>query len=305
MGVAHCVGSDMCYWLMPVSGIPIINTTVQHITGKDLRNPDIKNRVDEFNTPLSHRLDDSNFTLDGNDINYFYPNDLYKVPQNGDPVQGDTDMEEWPEADDVDSYDKLIGAMFLLNQTRYPDHVTTKATVVCHKTDNLGNPMGKAHANPLLDTREYIVELEDGTYDSYFANVIAENLWSQCDAEGREFNSVRNIIGHRADNTAISKPNGFYYVNGQPRARKTTKGWMVNVEFTDGSTTWLPLKDVKESNPIELAEYAILSGIEEEPAFKWWVPMVIRKRNRMVNKVKKKYWRTMHKFGIRLPKKCC
>ena len=28
----------------------------------------------------------------------------------------------------------------------------------------------------------------------------------------------------------------------------------------------------------------------------------MRKRHRMINKVKKKYWRTMHKFGIRLPK---
>ncbi len=67
-------------------------------------------------------------------------------------------------------------------------------------------------------------------------------------------------------------------------------------------TSWLPLKDVKESNPIELAEYAILNHIDDEPAFKWWVPLVIRKRNRMINKVKKKYWRTTHKFGIRLPK---
>ena len=83
MGVAHRVGSNMCYWLMPVSDIPIVNTTVQHITGEDLRNPDIKNRVEEFNTQLSHRLDDSNFTLDGNDIDHFYPNDLYKVSERG------------------------------------------------------------------------------------------------------------------------------------------------------------------------------------------------------------------------------
>jgi hypothetical protein len=65
---------------------------------------------------------------------------------------------------------------------------------------------------------------------------------------------------------------------------------MIYVEFTDGTTAWLPLKDVKESNPIELAEYAILNRIDDKPAFKWWVSLVIRKRNRMVNKVKGKYW---------------
>jgi hypothetical protein len=48
----------------------------------------------------------------------------------------------------------------------------------------------------------------------------------------------------------------------------TTSGWKINVEFTDGTTAWLPLKDVKESNPIELAEYVILNSIDDKPAFK-------------------------------------
>ena len=144
--------------------------------------------------------------------------------------------------------------------------------------------------------------MEDGTYDSYFANTIAENLFSQCDAEGREFNTIREITGHRTDGHALSKADGQYMVGGHLRPKKTTAGWKINVEFTDGSTAWLPLKDVKESNPIELAEYAIQNRIDDEPAFKWWVSLVIRKRNRMVNKVKKKYWRTTHKFGIRIPK---
>ncbi len=73
-------------------------------------------------------------------------------------------------------------------------------------------------------------------------------------------------------------------------------------EFVDGNAQWLQLKEVKESNPVELAEYALSNKIQEEPAFKWWVPTVLRKRKRIINKVKKKYWCTTHKFGIRLPK---
>ena len=53
MGVAHRVGSDMCYWLMPVSGIPVVNSSVQHVTAEDIRDPDIKARVDDFNTRLT------------------------------------------------------------------------------------------------------------------------------------------------------------------------------------------------------------------------------------------------------------
>lgn len=51
-----------------------------------------------------------------------------------------------------------------------------------------------------------------------------------------------------------------------------------------------------------MAEYAIANRIDDEPAFKWWVPLVFRKRDRMINKVKKKFWRTTHKFGICIPK---
>ena len=307
MGVAHRVGSDMCYWLMPVSGVPVVNSSVQHVTADERRNPEITHRIEDFNTRLNTRLDDTNFALPGGDIDDFYPNDVYEIPtqedaQNGDPNGGDDDADDRPEADDIDSYDNLIGATFLLDPLKSPDNVATRATVVRRKTDYLGNPLGRAHANPLLDTREYEVELEDGTYDSYFANTIAENLYSQCDAEGREFNAIKDIIGHKTDGHALTKADGHRVVGNHLQPKKTTAGWKINVEFTDGMTSWLPLKDVKESNPIELAEYAILNHIDDEPAFKWWVPLVIRKRNRMINKVKKKYWRTTHKFGIRLPK---
>ena len=307
MGVAHRVGSDMCYWLMPVSGKPVVNTTVQHVTSEDYQNPQIKLRIDDFNNKLHARLDDTDFVLPGNDLDFNYPNDVYEIPiaqdaENGDRIDENGDIEQRPEADDVDSYDNLIGATFLLDPLKSPNNVATRATVIRRKTDHLGNPIGKAHSNPLLDTREYEVELEDGTYDSYFANTIAENLWSQCDAEGRQFNVIRGIIGHKSDGHAVKKEDGYYMVGGQKRAKKTTAGWKLEVEFSDGTSDWLPLRDVKESNPIELAEYAIASCIDQEPAFLWWVPLVIRKRNRMVNKVKKKYWRTTHKFGIRLPK---
>jgi len=66
--------------------------------------------------------------------------------------------------------------------------------------------------------------------------------------------------------------------------------------------TWEKLKDLKESNPIKIAEYAVANCISNEPAFQWWVPQVLRRRNRIISKVKKRYWRTTHKFGIHLPK---
>ncbi len=40
--------------------------------------------------------------------------------------------------------------------------------------------------------------------------------------------------------------------------------------------------------------------MQEEPAFKWWVSEALRTRNRFIGKVKKQYWKTSHKFGVKL-----
>jgi hypothetical protein len=64
----------------------------------------------------------------------------------------------------------------------------------------------------------------------------------------------------------------------------------------------LPLRTVKESNPVKLAEYAVNNKLAKEPAFAWWVPYTLNKQDRIIKKVKAKYWRTTHKFGVRIPK---
>ena len=59
--------------------------------------------------------------------------------------------------------------------------------------------------------------------------------------------------------------------------RINTKGWQLLVQWKDRSTIWTPLKDLKESNPVEVAEYAVANKIANEPAFIWWANNVHRK----------------------------
>jgi hypothetical protein len=59
---------------------------------------------------------------------------------------------------------------------------------------------------------------------------------------------------------------------------------------------------LKESNPIELAQYAEAHGLLEEPVFVWWAKDTLRCSRRTINRVKSKYWQCTHKYGIRLPK---
>jgi hypothetical protein len=74
------------------------------------------------------------------------------------------------------------------------------------------------------------------------------------------------------------------------------------LQWLDGSTTWIALKDLKEGLPVQLAEYAVENGIHQEPALAWWVPYTLKKRARIIKKTKSKYWTTTHKYGFRIPK---
>jgi hypothetical protein len=51
--------------------------------------------------------------------------------------------------------------------------------------------------------------LDDGTIERYTANVIAENLYSQCDSEGCQFLVLDEIIDHAKDNTAVTIADGY------------------------------------------------------------------------------------------------
>ena len=53
---------------------------------------------------------------------------------------------------------------------------------------------------------------------------------------------------------------------------------------------------------MEVAEYAISQGADDEPAFAWWVPFTLKKRERIISSVNARYHKRTHKFGIEMPK---
>ena len=63
----------------------------------------------------------------------------------------------------------------------------------------------------------------------------------------------------------------------------------------------MPLNRLKQSIYLETAEFAVARGIENEPAFKWWVPYTLRRRDRIIAGVNKRVSRTTHKHGVELP----
>ncbi len=58
---------------------------------------------------------------------------------------------------------------------------------------------------------------------------------------------------------------------GKKKLHQTTMGWTFHVKWKDGSKSWVSLKHLKETNPVNMAEYMVAHEIDEEPAFTWWV----------------------------------
>ena len=71
--------------------------------------------------------------------------------------------------------------------------------------------------------------------------------------------------------------------------------------WKDKSETWVPLNVLKEAHPVEVADFARAKGIDSEPAFAWWVPHVVRKREVILAAVKSRLRKTTQKFGIEIP----
>lgn len=74
------------------------------------------------------------------------------------------------------------------------------------------------------------------------------------------------------------------------------------VRWKDESEQWVPLKDLKASHPVEVSEYAKARGIDKEPAFAWWVPYTLQKRDVIVAAMKSRVKKATHKYGVEIPR---
>ncbi len=73
------------------------------------------------------------------------------------------------------------------------------------------------------------------------------------------------------------------------------------VQWKDGSTSWQSHKDIKKAYPVAVAEYTVAQGIDNDPAFNWWVHAVVCKRKHIIALVKKwstRFLKKTLKFGI-------
>ena len=51
--------------------------------------------------------------------------------------------------------------------------------------------------NPVLDTREYVVEFEDGEDAELVANITVQTIYTQCDPDGNQYAMFDLIVDFR------------------------------------------------------------------------------------------------------------
>ena len=107
------------------------------------------------------------------------------------------------------------------------------------KRDREGNVIGRSNADPILDTREYKVNFEDGDATELTANAIAESMYAMCDENGDHILLFDAIVDHKKNDKAMTRAEqNFFDSRGKQRYKRSIKGWEVCVRWKNGSTTW-------------------------------------------------------------------
>ena len=155
------------------------------------------------------------------------------------------------------------------------------------KRDHNGDIIGTHSTNPILDTTVYEVAFDDGMLEDVLANVFAQAIYEDSDENGyNEGLILDTILDH--------------FVSRKLTKFRSTSGCFFLVRWRDGSESVVRLKELMESYPVKVAQYAKDNSIDKEEGF-WWTAYTLKKAARIIAKIKTRNVR-LEKFGIRVPR---
>jgi hypothetical protein len=104
---------------------------------------------------------------------------------------------------------------------------------------------------------------------------------------------MENIVDHRKnDDTMKINADAFHDYGDQQTRKNTAKGWDLCVRWRDTPLvgSWEPLlADLKEVNPVELAEYTISHCINKSSTLAWSALYTLKKSSHIIVAVNKRY----------------
>jgi hypothetical protein len=256
LGAAIDIGLAMAHEILKKNGSVVYRKSFRSLTADEIRSPTEHKEREYFDVAIEKKygvsMNEEDFKDDHDYADFVTP--MYDCYEDDEVTASKIPyIDDVKNEDDVDTYYHYVGA-----HVRVPigDEICT-GKVFRRNREMDGTVRGRANANSMLDTRTYKIEFLDGRSDEYTANVIAENMYAQCDAEGRQYNLTEGIIDHKTDDHAVYHADMHIKHGSNKQVRKKTKGWNLCVEWKYGTTRWELLTDLKESNPVEVAEYAV------------------------------------------------
>ena len=301
LGPVRNEGNEMAQAILSSNGTVVPRRTIRKLTPSEISSPIEERKRQAFDAVITAKLGDS-MSMPAKPLPDFiepYEDDSESgspssLPDDNDPIS----------SPGVAMFEKPITDRLIHSELYLPQGEEMQAAKVIRRSkDADGNIIGTYDDNPMLNSLVYDVEFPDGEIREYSANVIAENMFSQVDANGHQHTLLDSIIDFERTPSAVDKSDMYITTkSGQRRLRQTTDGWNLLVLWKDGSQQWIPLKIMKESNPVEVAEFAATRGIDGEAAFQWWVPYTLRKRDRIISAVTARVAKTTHKYGVKVPR---
>jgi hypothetical protein len=159
LGVSHDIGGPLTYFILPKSCRPIARSSVTPVNPEELLEPATKVLAEELDKAINEKI--GKFRTDkevDEELGMLFESsgDLYDGDLDPfDEIEAAEEAALMPEADDwtPETFDKYFVAEVLL------PHVgeLVRAKVTGRKRAADGTPVGVAHSNPILDTREYEV----------------------------------------------------------------------------------------------------------------------------------------------------
>ena len=297
-------GNEMCQWVLKANGKVMPRHTIRPLQTAEIHSPVQIKLHRNFDALIERRH--------GSAINPPKPIvDIKENPEGADVTEGIEEEEgAIPDVEDIvnstgklldqqSDYDKLINAEILL---QLDDKMIMGKAKGRSLGDN-GKVVGSYDDNPILNSIIYDIEFPDRQVKEYSANILAENMLSQVDDNGHNQLMMDAITNFKKDLTAVLMEDKYLFtMTAQCRLRKMTLGRWFLVRWKDETECWVKLAELKDSYPVEVAEFVKVRNLVSEPAFAWWAPNTIRRRNAILSAVKAWFMKQTNKYGIEIPR---
>ena len=267
-------GDEMAQWVLKTNGNVVLRCSLQPLQVSELHSPSEVRKCETFDHLIKRRwgtligppkepIKTNNDENDGSG----YEDDNIKPQLPSLDIEDSVDHNGWL-LNHHPAYDRLLNAEVQLQLGE--EYITGKIRRRALGPDR--NIIRKYDNNPYLNSVMYKVEFIDGQVKEYEANIIAENMLSQVDSDGYSLVLMEGIVDYRKDESvAVSMEDKYITTKtSQQRLMKTMAGWDLQGQWKDNTELWTKLSVMKESHPVETAEFVMARGISDKPVFCWW-----------------------------------